>query len=70
MLFRSEEHVQRWCREKNLPMGAAFELERGWRLAYSWYRDRLDPDWRRKTPEEVLSLFQSLGFDSEFWSLD
>ncbi len=43
LLFRSEEHVRRWCRAWKCKPGAIFSLEKGWRLAQAWYADRLDP---------------------------
>jgi hypothetical protein len=67
LLFRSEEHVDRWCAERRLPRGALFSLEQCWGLARAWYADRLSPDWRRRTPGEVQQLFDSLGLTGEFW---
>ncbi|MBE3560570.1 MAG: hypothetical protein IMW89_15325 [Ktedonobacteraceae bacterium] len=69
MLFRSEEHVDRWCRQWHQPRGAIISLEQQWRLACAWYEDRLIFDWRRKTGEEVEALWNELGFTSSFWSL-
>ena len=39
------------------------------RLAYEWYKDRLSPDGRRKTPEEAKEIFDNLGLVDDFWSL-
>ena len=69
LLFRSEEHVKCWCEQWNLPRGAILSLDQAWRLAQAWYGDRLEPEWRRKTPEEVESLWAELGFTSPFWRL-
>ncbi len=69
LLFRSEEHVDRWCRQWRQPHGAVLTLEQQWRLAQAWYADRLDFDWRRKTADEVAALWAELGFDSPFWEL-
>ncbi len=69
LLFRSEEHVERWCRSWGRPRGEIFSLEVQWRLARAWYGDRLRPDWRRKTPAEVEALFAGLGLTSDFWDL-
>jgi hypothetical protein len=44
-------------------------LAQAYLLADSWYRDRLDPTWRRRTVTETEALFVSLGLDSEFWQL-
>ena len=34
------------------------------------HADRMAPDWRRKTPEEVRAVFSSLGLTSAFWNLE
>ena len=69
LLFRSEEHVRRWCRRWGRPFGEIFSLEQQWGLARAWYGDRLEPDWRRKTLEEAEAVFRSLGLTSSFWDL-
>ncbi len=69
LLFRSEDHVRRWCRAWKLERGAVFSLEKGWRLAKVWYADRLDPAWQPFTPAEAAVLLRRLGFTSPFWRL-
>ena len=69
LLFRSEEHLQRWRTERELPDGATFSLEQQWRLAQIWYSDRADPDWRRRTPEEAEAVFAQLDLTGPFWKL-
>jgi hypothetical protein len=70
LLFRSEEHVEQWCRIWNLPRGAILGPELAWRLARAWYAvDRREPDWRRRTVEECEALFAELGLTGEFWKL-
>jgi hypothetical protein len=69
LAFRSEAHVDRWCERTGLDKGAAFPLETVWRLALAWYRDRLSPDWRRRTPDEAQAVFDDLGLTSGFWRL-
>jgi hypothetical protein len=61
--------VRAWCDERGLPQGALLSLATAWRLAQTWYHDRLDPAWRRKTPEEAQQLFDELGLGSAFWQL-
>lgn len=70
LLFRSGEHVERWCRQWNLPRGAVLSPQTCWRLARAWYGDRLVPDFRRKTVQEAHALFAELGLTSGFWRLD
>ncbi|HEX6099280.1 MAG TPA: hypothetical protein VF432_23400 [Thermoanaerobaculia bacterium] len=70
LLFRSEEHIDRWCTTWRLPKGALLTLEEGWRLARVWYgEDRRDPAWRRRTLEETEAVFAELGLTSGFWNL-
>ena len=70
LLFRSEEHVARWSSRWRQPPGAVLTLEQIGGLARAWYAgDRRDPAWRRRTPEEMRTLFDSLGLHGEFWSL-
>src|SRR5688572_9533766 len=49
LLFRSEEHVDDWCKERRNPKGAVLSLEQLWGLASIWHRDRLQPGWRLRT---------------------
>ncbi len=69
LAFRSEAHVDRWCEQSSLERGAVFPLETAWKLADAWYRDRMSPDWRRRTPEEAEAVFSALGLTGSFWSL-
>jgi hypothetical protein len=69
LAFRSEAHVDRWCKETGLERGSAFPLLTAWRLADAWYRDRLSIFWRRRTPDEAQALFDDLGLTGEFWKL-
>lgn len=49
--------------------GAIISLEQQWRLAKSWYTDRMELEWRRKTEQEIDALWQELGLTSLFWDL-
>jgi hypothetical protein len=70
LLFWSEEHVQKWCRDWNLPRGEVLPLEKCWSLAEAWYGpDRREPGWRRRTVVETEALFTELGLTSRFWRL-
>ncbi len=67
LIFRSEDHVDRWCQAWKLTRGAILTLEQAWKLADAWYRDRMTPDWRRRSADEAHELFASLGLNSDFW---
>ena len=69
LAFRSEAHVDRWCEQTRIGRGAVFGLDTLWRLGEAWHRDRLDPAWRRRTPEEAEALFTELGLIGPFWKL-
>jgi hypothetical protein len=69
LLFRDEEHVDRWCRARELPRGALLTPKQGWRLAYGWFKDKLKPDWRRHTGAETEALLAEVGLTGDFWRL-
>ena len=69
LLFRSEEHIDRWCGFRNLPRGGTMSPEQCWRLARAWYADKLSPDWRRKTLDEAEAMLAAIGLTGPFWSL-
>jgi hypothetical protein len=70
LLFRSEEHIERWCESWRLARGAVLTPLQCWRLAQAWYAsDRRDPAWRRRTVDEIEALFASLGLTGPYWHL-
>ena len=69
LLFRSEEHIGRWCIFRDLPRGGTMSLQQCWQLALTWYSDKLSPDWRRKTLEEAESTLAGVGLTGPFWSV-
>ncbi|HEY7111385.1 MAG TPA: hypothetical protein VIA45_00515 [Thermoanaerobaculia bacterium] len=69
LLFRSEDHVDRWCRARDVARGATLSPDQCWRLAQGWYKDKLEPEWRRHTLEEAEELLTSIGLTGPFWNL-
>ena len=70
LLFRSEEHVDRWCDQWRVARGATLSLTQAWRLASVWFAaDRGAPDWKRPPVQDVEALFASLDLSSPFWNL-
>jgi hypothetical protein len=70
LLFRSEEHVERWCGSWNLPRGALLSPLQAWQLARAWYaEDRREAAWRRRTVDETEALLAGLGLGGPFWKL-
>jgi Alkylmercury lyase len=70
LLFRSEEHVDRWCKQWNRPRGGTMSLAQGWMLAQLWYGDRLAPEWRVKSAQEAQAVFSQVGLTADFWQLN
>jgi len=69
LLFRSEQHVDRWCRQWNRARGGTLSLVQGWKLAQEWYGDRLSPQWRPKTTDEAQTAFARIGLTGDLWNL-
>ena len=67
LLFRSEENVNAWCAARNIPRRPLVTLEQLWQLALHWYANRLTVESRRPGPDEMVSIFNSLGLTGPFW---
>ena len=51
------------------PRGGLLTAEQLWDLARTWYSNRLDPGWRRRTAEEAQAVFERIGLTGPFWDL-
>ena len=69
LLFRSEEHAERWCQFRDLPRGGTMSPEQSWEMAQAWYGDKLSPEWRRATVEEAEAILGRIGLTGPFWRL-
>ena len=69
LAFRSEAHVERWCRSRRIEKGGVLSLDQVSELARVWYADKLSPEWRRRTPAEAQALFEEIGLTGDFWRL-
>jgi hypothetical protein len=67
LLFRSEESVNRWCESKGLPRRPLITLSQLWHLSVIWYGNRLTAESRRPAPDEMVSVFASIGLTGPFW---
>ncbi|MGI8495983.1 MAG: hypothetical protein ACR2OG_00125 [Gemmatimonadaceae bacterium] len=67
LLFRSEETVNRWCEERDVPRRPLVSLEQIWKLARAWYENRLTVESRRPAPDEMVRIFASIGLEGSFW---
>lgn len=64
--FKSELAVDEWCERHRIQKGAVISAEKCFELSSKWYGTFLDPDWNRKSPEEVKTFFESIALDLEF----
>jgi hypothetical protein len=67
LLFRSEEHVERWLAGRE--GGETVPAVRLAALADAWWRDRLSPDWRPHTREQNQAILDDVGLTGAFWHL-
>ena len=67
LLFRSEEHVERWLAGRT--PGATMSVRKLCDLARAWWGDRLEPDWRPHTRDENQAILDRLGLTGDFWTL-
>jgi hypothetical protein len=49
--------------------GATITARKTCELAFAWWRDRLDPDWRPRTRDESQAILDGVGLAGEFWRL-
>jgi hypothetical protein len=69
LLFRSEEHIDRWNDAHGRERGGTMTVDQQWELAKAWYPERLSPDWKRRSPAEAQELFAQIGLTGDFWRL-
>ena len=67
LFFRSEETVNQWCASHDVPRRPLIILDQLWRLAVTWYGNRLTVDSRRPAPDEMVSIFKEIGLEGSFW---
>ena len=56
-----------WCEAENRPRGKTLTLQETWKLSEVWYGNRLSPDYRGRTAEEIREVFDGVGLKDEFW---
>jgi hypothetical protein len=67
LFFRSGESLNEWLTSKGVARGAVFTVPQLWRLSLRWYHERMSPDFRGRTGEDVIDIFEAEGLTSEFW---
>ncbi len=69
LLFRSEEHVDRWCLTRGTVRQPLVSLDQLWQLALAWYENRLTEESRRPGAAEMERIFADLGLQGPFWQV-
>jgi hypothetical protein len=67
LFFRSEEHVDQWCKANGTTKRPLVSLDQLWRLAVTWYGNRLTIESRRPAPDEMVQIFSKIGLEGPFW---
>jgi hypothetical protein len=67
LFFRSEEHVNEWCRANGQQRRPLVTLRQLWQLSVAWYANRLTPEARRPAPGEMVAIFARIGLAGPFW---
>ena len=67
LLFRSEESIDRWCEAQGVERRPTVSLDQLWQLATTWYENRLTPESRRPSPDEMAGIFSRIGLNGPFW---
>jgi len=69
VFLRSEEHLARWLASNGWEPGATLSAGTLHELAGGWWRTRLDPGWRPRTPAASQRILDEVGLTGEFWKL-
>jgi len=67
LFFRSEEHVDQWCKANEVLKRPLISIDQLWQLAVTWYGNRLTLESRRPAPEEMVQIFSEIGLAGSFW---
>ena len=67
--FRSEEALSEWLGSQYAARGAVLSISTLWDLSQRWYHNRLSPDYRGRTLEQVQQVFKEVGLTSSFWTM-
>jgi len=69
LLFRSEENIDAWCQDWQLPHGAELSLDLTWDLSLCWYDGRMLPEYAGRSHREIKAILDGLGLVGDFWAL-
>ena len=69
LLFRSEEHLDRWLESPDNPSGERLTIAQQWELARLWFEGRDRAEWRKRSAPEAEAIFTGAGLSGDFWKL-
>lgn len=67
LLFRSEEWIDKWCKQNHLERGEVLTIQQVWELSKLWYHNRLSLEYHGRSKEQVAEVFRQAGLMSSFW---
>lgn len=67
--FRCEDDIATWCQAHALPRGAVLSMPALWSFAAEWYGAYVSKPWKKRTVDEVRTLFARHGLTGSFWAL-
>jgi hypothetical protein len=67
LFFQSEEMLQKWLASNKAERGAVLSIPQLWELSQRWYENRMSPEYRGRSVEQVQQIFEEVGLTSEFW---
>ncbi len=67
--FRSEDEIDTWCKDHDLPRGGVLTIPQLWEFTQDWYGAFLDEPWRKRSAVEANEIFARNGLTGPFWSL-
>jgi hypothetical protein len=67
LFFRSETDLDAWLQNKKAAHGETLTVSQLWQLSRRWYHNRMSPDYRGRTMEQVREIFRDVGLVSSFW---
>lgn len=69
-LFRSEEHVDKYCNENQVQRGGVISAQQAVELGKLWFNPMLEPNWRPMSKNVISEMLEQVGLTDEFWKLD
>jgi hypothetical protein len=69
LLFKDETKVDNWCEQYNIPKGDVQPVSKVFEFAKEWYGNHLDPDWKKWTTKEAMTIFEKFNLTSNIWQL-